>query len=336
MIWLAWRQHRQQALAGAAALGLVAAFLLVTHAGMSNTFRSLGLSSCGPLSGRSCAQLTEQFDQQYRGLQFVIPLFLAVPLLIGMFWGAPVVARELEQGTHRLVWTQSITRRRWFSTRVLLQAGTAAAGVAAIAALVSWWSEMLVHIHDDRFTPGIFDIRGIVPVAYVLFAVGLGVLMSALVRRTLPAMAATLAGFIGVRTLVTLYIRPHYLAARTMSYPVVTSGAKGIAFGPHGLVGLWILRQNIVDRAGTVVANGQGFPVGFFASRCPGALPPPGGSPSVAKFAACLQRLGIHSVTTYQPGSRFWAFQGIESAIYVALAAVLIVVAAWVVRRRLA
>ncbi|HEY7282402.1 MAG TPA: transporter, partial [Actinomycetota bacterium] len=192
MIWLAWRQHRQQALAGAIALGLVAAFLLVTHAGFANTFRSSGLSSCLAAPGRDCGQLADQFDQQYRGLQFVIPLFLTVPLLIGLFWGAPLVARELEQGTQRLVWTQSVTRRRWFSTKVLLQAGTAAAGVAALAALVTWWSGIFLRIHEDRFDPGIFDIRGIVPVAYVLFAVALGVLMGTLVRRTLPAMAATL------------------------------------------------------------------------------------------------------------------------------------------------
>jgi hypothetical protein len=102
------------------------------------------------------------------------------------------------------------------------------------------------------------------------------------------------------------------------------------------LAGAWTLHQNIVDRAGNVIGRGGGFPFDFFATRCPGALPPPPATPSAAKLSACLHQLGIHTVTTYQPGSRFWAFQGIESAIYVALAAVLLVVAAWVVRGRLA
>jgi hypothetical protein len=174
MIWLTWRQHGQQALASAIGLGLVAAFFLVTHPGIANTFKSTGLASCLATPGRDCGQVAEQFDRQYRGLQFLVPLFLVVPLLVGLFWGAPLVARELEQGTHRLVWTQSVTRRRWFSTKLALIACAVVAGAAAFAELVTWWSGIFVRLHDNRSTPGIFDIRGIVPVAYALFALALG------------------------------------------------------------------------------------------------------------------------------------------------------------------
>ncbi len=335
MIWLAWRQHRQQALAGAIALGLVASFLLATHVGMSNFFHSLGLSSCAGSSSPTCGQLADQFDRRYQGLQFVIPLFLLVPLLIGLFWGAPLVARELELGTERLVWTQGITRRRWFATKVLLPTVTAVAGVAAFAALVSWWSGFFIQIHEDRFTPGIFDIRGVVPIAYALFALALGVLMGTLMRRTLPAMAATLGGFIAVRTLVTLYVRAHYLPARTVSDPILAlGGGKGIGLGPQGIGNAWILHQVIQSRAGTVGNPNDLF--GFFAAHCPGVIPPPPTPPSPGRLTACVQQLGIHTVTTYQPDSRFWAFQGIESAIYLALATLLVLVAAWVVRRKLA
>src|SRR5205823_3216582 len=188
------------------------------------------------------------FDRQYRGLQFLVPLFLVVPLLVGLFWGAPLVARETEQGTHRLVWTQSITRRRWFSTKVALVAGAAVVGAAAFAELVTWWSGIFVRADANRFSPGIFDIRGIVSIAYVLFAVALGVLVGTLVRRTLPAMAATLGAFIGVRVLVTLFLRAHYLAARTLSAPLpVAGGGKGgpggILIGPvQNLTDAWILK----------------------------------------------------------------------------------------------
>src|SRR5205814_8144758 len=173
-------------------------------------------------------------NNHYHGLQFLVPLFLVVPLLIGLFWGAPLVARELEDGTHRLVWTQSVTRRRWFTTKVALVGGAAAAGAVAFAELVTWWSSMFTRANADRLTPGIFDIRGIVPVAYVLFALALGVFVGTLVRRTLPAMAATLGAFIGVRILVTLFLRAHYLAARTLSAPLpVAGGGKG---GPGGIL----------------------------------------------------------------------------------------------------
>jgi hypothetical protein len=301
---------------------------------MSNFFHSLGLSSCAGSSSQSCAQLADQFDRRYQGLQFVIPLFLLVPLLIGLFWGAPLVARELELGTERLVWTQGITRRRWFSTKVLMPAATAAAGVAAFAALVSWWSGFFIQIHEDRFTQGIFDIRGVVPIAYALFALALGVLMGTLVRRTLPAMAATLGGFIAVRTLLTLYVRPYYIAPKVVSNAIVASGPKGIALGPQNVGSAWILHQVINSRVGTVANPSDLF--GFFATHCPGGIPAPPTPPSPARLTACLQQLGIHTVTTYQPDSRFWAFQGIETAIYLALAALLIGAAAWVVRRKLA
>jgi hypothetical protein len=263
----------------------------------------------------------------------VIPLFLLVPLLIGLFWGAPLVARELEQGTHRLVWTQGVTRRRWFSTKILLEAGTAAAGVGAFAALASWWGELLLRIHADRFDPGIFDLRGIVPIAYVLFALALGALMGTLMRRTLPAMAATLAGYIGVRTLVTLYVRPHYLAAKTVVDPLVAQGG-GFKFGPEQIGnGAWILRQIIADRTGSIASPNDLF--GFLSARCPGVISPTA-PPSPGRLVACIHRFGVHTVTAYQPGGRFWVFQGIEAAIYVALAVLLVVVAGWIVRRRLA
>ncbi len=336
MIWLTWRQHRQQALAGGIGLGLIAVFLLLTHSGIASNFKFSGLENCLASPGLDCGQLADQFDQQYRGYQFLIPLFLIVPLLVGLFWGAPLVARELEQGTYRLAWTQSVTRRRWFTTKAALIGGASVVGAVAFAELVTWWSSIFVSLHDARFNPGIFDIRGIVPIAYVLFAVALGVLIGTLVRRTLPAMAATLGGFVGVRVLVTLLARPHYMAAKVTSIPVAIKGS-GISIGGPILDNSWILKQVTVDRLGHFAYSGGGITITpTIAGRCPGVIPPPPNLPSPGQLGQCFSRLGLHTVTTYQPGSRFWAFQGIEFAIYAALAVALFATAAWVVRRRLA
>jgi ABC-2 family transporter len=340
MIWLTWRQHRQQALAGAIGLGLVAAFLLLTHAGIASNFRSSGLQSCLASPGRDCGELASQFDRQFRGLQFLAALFLVIPVLVGLFWGAPVVAREIEQGTYRLLWTQSVTRTRWYWTKLALIAGAVAVGAAVFAELVTWWSAIFVRVHDNRFTPGIFDFRGIVPIAYVLFGLALGVLVGTLVRRTLPAMAATLGAFIAVRVLVDLFARPHYLPAKTVSSPIVAT-AKGIMIGSPTLNGAWIINQTTQDRFGHVLFGGAGIDFRGVGGLCPGVtMPPlPGGvsaAPSNSGLSQCLNRIGAHTVTTYQPAGRFWAFQGIEFALYAALAAALLVTAAWVVRRRLA
>ena len=48
----------------------------------------------------------------------LITLVLVVPALIGMFWGAPLIAHELETGTFRLAWTQSVSRRRWLLVKM--------------------------------------------------------------------------------------------------------------------------------------------------------------------------------------------------------------------------
>ena len=112
MIWLTWRQHRQQALAGAIGLAVIGTFFLLTHPGIAHTFQGSGAARCLAIPGRDCSNVTNVFSGRYSGLQFLIPLFLVVPLFVGLFWGAPLVAREIEQGTHRLVWTQRVARRR--------------------------------------------------------------------------------------------------------------------------------------------------------------------------------------------------------------------------------
>jgi ABC-type transport system involved in multi-copper enzyme maturation permease subunit len=334
VIWLTWRQHRQQALAGGIGLGLIALLLLLTYPGIANTFKSSGLQSCLASPGRDCGQLAAQFDQRYHGLQFLAALFLFIPLLVGLFWGAPLVAREMEQGTYRLAWTQSVTRRRWFSTKIALIAGGSLIGAVGFAAIVTWWSGLFVRADANRFSPGIFDIRGIVPAAYVLFALALGVLVGTLVRRTVPAMAATLGSFIGVRVLLTLFARTHYMAAKTVTAPVSAQGG-GVRFGFDDPAGAWILKQVTLDRAGAIAGPGAGFDLNYLNARCPGVIPRPGALPTQAKLASCLHRIGLHFVTTYQPGSRYWAFQGIEFGIYAALAVALFLTAGWIVRRRL-
>jgi hypothetical protein len=332
MIWLTWRQHRQQALAGAIALSAVGTWLAITHLGIARMFHSTGLSACLAVPGRDCGDIADTFGNHYQGLQFLIPLFLVAPALVGLFWGAPLVAREIEQGTYRLAWTQSVTRRRWFSTKVALMLGAAVAGGAAFAALVTWWSGMFIRAGGNRLSPGVFDIRGIVPIAYVLFAIALGILAGALIRRTLPAMAATLGAFVGVRALVTLVARPRYLPAKTMTQSL---------FGGPVRIGQndWILHQATVNGTGTVISSSGGLNSDYLIQHCSGlTLPAPGAAfakGEIHGLTACVHKLGIHLVSTYQR-SRFWAFQGIESAIYVALAAGLIAVAWWVVRRRLA
>jgi hypothetical protein len=328
MIWLTWRQHRMQVLFGAAVLAAIGTFLLLTGFGIASSFRTTGLAGCLAVPGRDCEQLSHLFTKRYTSLQFAIPLFLVVPALIGVFWGAPLVASEIEQGTHRLAWTQGVSRLRWINTKVVAMGAATVAGAAALAWLTSWWSLPFVRASDDRFSSGVFDLRGIVPVAYALFALAVGVAVGTLVRRTVPAMAATLGTYAVVRGVVELWVRPHFASPRTVSYGFFGSS-------PRTGLGDWVLSTRTVDGAGHVLAQGQSLDINVMRLRCP-SIVPKGGFPDQTAVQACIRRIGLHIESTYQPGNRYWTFQGIEAAIFVALSIGLLALSVWWVRRRVA
>jgi len=134
MSWLVWRQHRQQALFGAATFALVACLLLLTGMHMHSVFDSSGLGRC--LSGRGdCSNAQSAFESRFGTLRQLVPFFMVLPLLLGLFWGAPLIARDLEQGTHLFIWTQGVTRLRWLSSKLLALVLLALALAAAYAVL---------------------------------------------------------------------------------------------------------------------------------------------------------------------------------------------------------
>ena len=209
MIWVAWRQFRTQALV---TLGLLAAFavlVLVTGLHLRDVYSGLGGGHCS--ARQDCTALGDH-DKALADL--LGPALLAIPALLGMFWGAPLIARELESGTYRLAWTQSVSRRRWLSIRVAV-VGVAALAVAGLASwLVSWWFAPLDAVNMNRLDPSVFTARGTVAIGYAGFAFAFGVAAGTLTRRTLPTMAVTLVGFIAARIAFTLWVRPHLLATK--------------------------------------------------------------------------------------------------------------------------
>jgi hypothetical protein len=234
---------------------------------------------------------------------------MAIPLLFGLFWGAPLLGKEFEDGTHGLAWTQGVTRCRWLSGTVAWALLAAAVWGGALAALVSWFRgpANTLAFPGVRFEPGIFDIQGIVPVAYSVFAVALGIAAGAAFRRVLPAMATTFAVFTGLRFLIAEYARPHYLTPLSRLFP----------FGPdNGPFGSWVLPSVVTGPGGLRYGN---FTFEDLPAACRGqALRP--------SLPTCMTAHGFRDLITYQPAGRFWAFQGIEAGIFLVLAAALVAV----------
>jgi hypothetical protein len=142
MIWLTWRQFRAAAamlFAALPALAALAAILAVTGPGLADDYAT-GIAACTTQPG-GCSDFAGLFFNDHHGpFLAVTAVVLLLPALIGLFWGAPLITRELEAGTHRLVWNQSITRTRWLAVKLALTglAAMTAAGLGSLA--VTWWS----------------------------------------------------------------------------------------------------------------------------------------------------------------------------------------------------
>jgi hypothetical protein len=353
MIWLTWRQFRAQAAMMAAALALLAVILALTGPGLADDYAS-GIAACTNQDG-DCSDFLQNFFRDHRGsFQAVTAVVLVLPALIGLFWGAPLIARELEAGTHRLVWNQSVTRTRWLAVKLgLLGLATiAAAGLGSLA--VDWWSDPLDKAAGGEFPrmePLLFGTRGIVPIAYAAFAFALGVTVGMLVRRTIAAMAITLALFAAVQIAMPQLVRPHLSSATTSSVEITPSNLEGLGFEADNRVRLfmdasveggWVLSSHTVDPSGQAVDTIPPQPT--LSPNSGPCAPPRGGRAKLPakpgdELGPCLaeiERLGYGYEVTYHPASRFWPFQWYESGIYLALSLGLAGFCLWWLRHRLA
>jgi hypothetical protein len=321
MIRFASLQFRLQAAIAFGALGVIAVVLGLTGPHLAHLYDTT-VATCG--SHGDCSTATAAFLSNYRLLQDLGNVVIALPVVIGIFWGAPLVARELETGTHRLVWTQSVTRTRWLAVKLGL-VGLVSIIVAGIFSLMmTWWSRPLDRVNGNQFT-SVFDQRGIVPIGYAAFAFALGVTAGVLIRRTLPAMAAALGGFVVARVVVTFLVRPNLEAkVHTTSALRLTSGMgfnqtnNGPISVSGGHSGAWVFSDRIVDQAGHAVG-------GNFLTQ--------GACLQDRAAAACIGKL--REVLVYQPANRYWAFQGYEMAIFVGLAVAMGVFCFWWMRSRI-
>jgi hypothetical protein len=329
MIWLTWRQFRAQTYAAAGLLALLAVAFAVTGPQLAHLYNTT-VVTCHARGDCPFAINAFQADDSF--LQNSIRLvMLAAPALIGIFWGAPLIAREVEVGTHRLVWTQSVTRLRWLAVKLGLAGLASMAAAGLLSLMVTWWSSPLDQVSMDRLG-ATFSERGIVPVGYAAFAFALGVAVGLLIRRTVPAMAVTLAVFAAVETVFALKVRFHLLAPVRLDSPLnmnwMTQTGTGGAAGPGSLFvgitpnlpGAWVGSNEVTTAAGSTS-------LGPTPATC-------GQNYTFASCRATIAGMHLRQVVVYQPASRFWAFQWYETAIYLALALALAGFCIWWVRRR--
>ena len=240
-----------------------------------------------------------------------------------------MLARELETGTFRYAWTQGFGRWRWTLAKLVLLAVVLAAVAGVFSLLFSWYYQPYFVAGNDAtslteytpFFPGLFDLRGIGFAAWTLAAFAIGALAGMLIRRVVPALAATLGVYAGLAFAAGLWLREHYQT------PVVTSNLNvpGSA---------WVMSQ-WWTKGGEFAFAGRP-PEYLLEQLCPAPAVGPLGKPSHETLAQCLSQHGYTQWTSYQPVSRFWPFQWIEGGWLLALSVLLIAATVWLVCRRAA
>ncbi|MEU6986787.1 ABC transporter permease [Streptomyces sp. NPDC046324] len=234
-----------------------------------------------------------------------------LPALVGAFVAGPLIARELESGTYRLALTQSVTPVRWFRAKLVTAAVAALAVTLALMAIyrIGWGRVSNTYqLHwADR---GPYEATGTVLVAYVLLAVAVGALLGQLIRRTVVAMAAT--GLVtGLIPAALGALRWDFLPVRTITGPPVVDGTM-LMMPEDGL----IMEQGLLDSTGARVP-------GWFCD------------PETVPTSMCRVDVTVTAeYLDYHPESHFWPTQLIETGIVVALAALTLLVAFRVLRRR--
>ncbi|MFC4121511.1 ABC transporter permease [Nonomuraea zeae] len=357
MIWLTWRQFRGSAAMTAAVLVVLTAVLALTGPDLAARYAA-GIAGCTP--DNTCNEFFDRFFDTYQIPFLALTLVvLILPALVGLFWGAPLITRELEAGTHLLVWNQSVTRARWLAVKLGLTglAAIAAAGLCGLA--VTWWSDPLDKSavpEMAQMAPLVFSARGIAPIGYAAFAFVLGVTAGVLVRHTLLAMALTLVAFTAIQLAMPLLVRPHLMPPVTSTFELSRTNVNGLVpqgqqgggmqlflstSAVPGHAGAWVLSSDLLDPSGRTVAGGDGAsgPSSTIARSIPvsttsGPCAPMGGL-GTDTCTAEINRLGYRQQATYQPIERFWPIQWIETGIYTLLTLGLTWLCFWRVRRGL-
>jgi len=234
MIWVTWRQHRAQAITCLALFCALAAIAIPYGLAMRATFSNDGLPACLARSGGGgCpAAITSFVDEFGRGAGTLINLpLIAIPGFLGIVVGAPLLGRELERGTWRMAWTQTVPRTRWLITKLGLVTGGLVLFGAAVTAVMTWYHGPLDQV-TSRLQPVPSNAEGLTFTASLLCSFGLAVLAGLLLRNTIGAMvAAYIAWEIPSAVVVLLLNGPiHFPPPATMRIPC-RAGCPGAGIG---------------------------------------------------------------------------------------------------------
>jgi hypothetical protein len=245
-----------------------------------------------------------------------------VPLLAGVFVGAPLIASEIESGTFRFTWTQGVGRMRFVVSTVVLLVVLLVASACVLGLLYAGWYahpfEVVSSGAQSQWQSGLFTTTWWMLASWMLLALMLGTFLGAVIKRTVAAMAATVVVVGGLLVAASLLL-PRMLAigaraSSRFSIAGLNIGTFNTQAQPgNGPMGSWLVRGWFTGPGGRVLGSEEANKV---LDRVLAAL-------GNDKSRAEMHWLSFHHFTywvSYQPASRFWVFQGIEGMVVFVLA----------------
>ncbi|WP_439660326.1 ABC transporter permease [Lentzea sp. HUAS TT2] len=321
MTWIVWRQQRPVFITLVAGLVVAVAAILLLRAGMVADLTARNLLDCVDKGVEACRNAaagefqTTWFDRMHAAEATV----LVAPVLIGIFVGAPLFAREFEQGTHALAFTQSVSRTRWMATKFVVAALPALVVVVAYQLVVHSWLDAagnLGPLSTGPFYFTTFDAQGVSPVAYTLFAYTLGMFAGAVFKRTLVAMTLTLGLFIAVRTVLGGVRESLVTPTRVLSDDL---DGRTVERGPL------VVESGFLDAKGAVVADPTPM------MNCAGK----GDAQGAVDFAACYRENGLaQRYADVIPVDQATTLHLLEASIFTGAAVLFVLGSVWAVRRQ--
>jgi hypothetical protein len=230
MIWVTWRQHRTQAIACLILLFLLAVFAVVAGTWMRTAFSADGLPACLARSGGAgCPAAITSFVNRFNGngIATIISLpLIAIPGLLGLAVGAPLLGQELERGTWRLAWSQTVPRTRLLAAKLGLVTGGLVLFGAAVTALMTWFHGPLDQV-TSRSQPVPFNGEGLTFTASLLCSFGLAVLAGLLLRNVIGAMVAAYIGWDALTAVIFVLNGPIHVPAPAVMRIPCPAGCPG-------------------------------------------------------------------------------------------------------------
>ncbi|MEU4172310.1 hypothetical protein AB0F46_36175 [Streptomyces sp. NPDC026665] len=311
LTWTVLRLHRTALYVWGAALLVAAAALIWLVAAGPDARATVGgcdaadpfPMDCGTVHWTTTARIYSY------GLALVSAGVTFQMFAVAVWAGAVLTGRELESGTARLAWTQSVTPARWLATRLAVPAALLTAGTA-LAVLLGNWTRRAGngHLSGGWFNTNVFISSGPVAITYALAGLALGALAGLALRRALPAAAAALAA---------AYVLYEVLDRIRMSlWPSVTATGRAALQLPNGTL---VLEQGVVTGDGRRLSN-------YMACS---------GIDNSAALGKCMRESEWTDFwTTYHPESHYWPLQLMESGLLLAVTGLAAAAAFALLRRR--